>query len=1090
VTPKTISKFKDPPEKYDPRKYSNEVLADDWRLACAWYANIKRGRKSPYTKQQIIDLARKIYNEIVRRVKTGQMKHEFKPEEMTALSRELYEIVSKQKYDLDKLGGLYLVEPHAAWIHLGVKNLIVKTRLYKNMLNKPLILLGKHAYGIIKLTRARKISEKEFERLRFQHRITEEERRRWAKTIPAWETGPFYAYEFEYEPFENPRPYEHPRGLQVFLKKVILKAVPTLRLKFLGTRGLVKEESKSHRHHSSLLLDSGKTRILIDWGESLEKEELPDVDAIIITHCHPDHMFGLRNRRVDIPVYLTDATLHSPYYKEKDYDLPNLHVFKRRSAFRIGDFEIISVPVSHSTLAPNVALFISVNGYTICYASDVLNIRTNHRDKFLSQCDVYIGDLSTLDPKGLVRWDRKREEAIGHASPHRQLKWVKPYRVPLVIFTHLGSAPIEIGDKELGEKLREIAEEVGYDPEKVHFAWDGKVVELSGQLRKAVDVEDLERIIPKYVAELSDEELVKLDRELHELYRRLGKVTEELLNAHIFVWNEMQLRNIPHEIDDELTQESRFWVIEYPPPKAKQIIYLVDVLRAFPDRIYLSRPGLKIYLCGGIVNRGWVTAQDIDLRVASNIRYPEIEREILSQIKYPWVREKIQFIWDEEGGIGRSILLYEDGIRKAEPQLFKPFQPTKPGKQFFSIEELYNQWVAPRLARGDKIFIQPKADGIAFFIHIAPDRIAAYTEDQKRDRIKVFKHVLDDLERIKAKDAILVAELVEYSDKIINPKASELYRRYQQLPREELIKWIAAKPEKLDDNRVVLHFHDIVYLNGEPIHNLDYDQRYALLKKVVPETKHLHVIDSWVVSSPGGFQEALNKARNFENSEGAVLKSSKFHYKINPQNVQRSNECVKIKNLKDICVMVFDPHKVRGTKDVYTYEAYIGPLTDQELKEGWDPKDLREWKGKVYLHIGTTYNLKGKVPEGSIVEVTPMKVMETVRGKYRYISWEFPRVKTPRPDKKEPDDLAYARKLVKLGTKPLLKAVFLLLQPCPYAGDPEKCPLSHKIQIIESKSEEIYVERLRYPVPACPLAASYRCPYLKGYYYELRRMEK
>jgi len=111
--------------------------------------------------------------------------------------------------------GIYLVKPHAEMIYNNEKKLIVKSRNYKNMLDKPLYLLdNEFCYGIIKLTNVKKISLKEFEELREKHKITETERKEW------WDDkNELYAYEFEWvEHFPEPKPAAVPKGTQTFVE--------------------------------------------------------------------------------------------------------------------------------------------------------------------------------------------------------------------------------------------------------------------------------------------------------------------------------------------------------------------------------------------------------------------------------------------------------------------------------------------------------------------------------------------------------------------------------------------------------------------------------------------------------------------------------------------------------------------------------------------------------------------------------------------------------------------------------------------------------------------------------------------------------
>ena len=122
-------------------------------------------------------------------------------------------------FELDRkpmMEALYLVKPHAELIYKGEKKLIVKKRLFKNMLNRDLYLVdNEKCYGLIRLTKAYPITREEFEKLRAKHKISDEEAKEW------W--GDFtklYAYEFEFKPYKEPKPIKLPKGAQTFVKRI------------------------------------------------------------------------------------------------------------------------------------------------------------------------------------------------------------------------------------------------------------------------------------------------------------------------------------------------------------------------------------------------------------------------------------------------------------------------------------------------------------------------------------------------------------------------------------------------------------------------------------------------------------------------------------------------------------------------------------------------------------------------------------------------------------------------------------------------------------------------------------------------------
>ena len=67
------------------------------------------------------------------------------------------------------------------------------------------------------------------------------------------------------------------------------------KLIFLGTKGEIEEETPVHRYHSSMVLETGETKLLIDYG-LLRHRVLEEIspDAVLITHAHPDHYSWLK----------------------------------------------------------------------------------------------------------------------------------------------------------------------------------------------------------------------------------------------------------------------------------------------------------------------------------------------------------------------------------------------------------------------------------------------------------------------------------------------------------------------------------------------------------------------------------------------------------------------------------------------------------------------------------------------------------------------------------------------------------------------------------------------------------------------------
>ena len=112
-----------------------------------------------------------------------------------------------------------------------------------------------------------------------------------------------------------------------------------------------------------LFVRTGKTKILVDCGTSLKKvqegliqigEKIEDIDAILVTHEHVDHVQSLGNasKKFDIPVFVNFETLEAmPKQKEK-IDMHNQKLFEVGKEFSIGDLAINSFSIPHDATNP------------------------------------------------------------------------------------------------------------------------------------------------------------------------------------------------------------------------------------------------------------------------------------------------------------------------------------------------------------------------------------------------------------------------------------------------------------------------------------------------------------------------------------------------------------------------------------------------------------------------------------------------------------------------------------------------------------------------------------------------------------------
>ncbi len=238
-------------------------------------------------------------------------------------------------------------------------------------------------------------------------------------------------------------------------------------IKFLGTRGYIKAKSQRHQRHSSLLLKSGKHKIMIDCGEDW-KNRVAHINpsAILITHAHPDHAWGLK-KGAPCPVYA-----HSAAAKDlQSFDIDPLRIFDDQEAFTLFGIDVQSYAVEHSKRASAAGYKIKIGGHTLFYVPDVVYIYD--RDRALKNVDIYIGDGSTLEQSFVRKSD---DRLVGHTPFRTQLTWCKKFNIPLAFATHCGTLFIEKDERTLGAKLRRMGKERGV---KVKIAHDGMYVDLN-----------------------------------------------------------------------------------------------------------------------------------------------------------------------------------------------------------------------------------------------------------------------------------------------------------------------------------------------------------------------------------------------------------------------------------------------------------------------------------------------------------------------------------------------------------------------------------------------------------------------------------
>ena len=112
-----------------------------------------------------------------------------------------------------------------------------------------------------------------------------------------------------------------------------------------------------------LYVSSKNTKILVDCGTSCKKiceglasinSSIEDIDAILVTHEHSDHVqgLGLVSKKFNIPVYANLETWNAMEKQKEKIDERNVNVFENDSDFSLNELTIHPFSTPHDAANP------------------------------------------------------------------------------------------------------------------------------------------------------------------------------------------------------------------------------------------------------------------------------------------------------------------------------------------------------------------------------------------------------------------------------------------------------------------------------------------------------------------------------------------------------------------------------------------------------------------------------------------------------------------------------------------------------------------------------------------------------------------
>lgn len=201
-------------------------------------------------------------------------------------------------------------------------------------------------------------------------------------------------------------------------------------------------EHRNSRLRSSILVESGNQRLLVDCGPDLRQQllaaEVNQLSAVIVTHAHGDHCHGIDELRPiaqaignPVPIHarddvLAELRLRFAYAFEKSqFYRPIVEAKVIGDRWQIGGAKVRFIDQPHGNMT-SLGMRFDEGGRSAVYAIDFNNL-TDEMAALYEGCDVWIADCLTRSPHPT------------HANLDAVLGWARELRIGQVYLTHMGN---------------------------------------------------------------------------------------------------------------------------------------------------------------------------------------------------------------------------------------------------------------------------------------------------------------------------------------------------------------------------------------------------------------------------------------------------------------------------------------------------------------------------------------------------------------------------------------------------------------------------------------------------------------------------
>ena len=221
-----------------------------------------------------------------------------------------------------------------------------------------------------------------------------------------------------------------------------------------------RSEPALRRTRSGLRIEAGGEVVLVDAGPDVAVQldrvgGPPQVDRVLITHSHEDHVLGLGDLvhlRVptEAPLIVHAAPLHReriaqlfPQFLRPGQERITWAAWEDGTQVTIGELTLEGFETGHRDRFETTAVLLHVPGpggpRRIAYATDMGTVPTSSCER-LRGIDAFVGDGTYLGPAGR-----------GHPGTDAVLALAQELGIGRVAFTHIGH--VELGDADLRARL-------------------------------------------------------------------------------------------------------------------------------------------------------------------------------------------------------------------------------------------------------------------------------------------------------------------------------------------------------------------------------------------------------------------------------------------------------------------------------------------------------------------------------------------------------------------------------------------------------------------------------------------------------------